>query len=217
MKNDGVFFFRIHLRLDKTHSGYTRPVVAGEESGSHHAIAREIVDVKGTYLLKHHLGLRTVQVPLVFIRNHKTQGESQRVGNSDIVIETLHLHTGSKFAGLYSHRIRQQLIMLAFHRIALLVNNLNSKRTVVVNSPGSRYRDIEHIIVRFPHRTLVQRVGKHQVIGSAINNPLLLTSRQDRHCGKSRHKSCKYLFHNSPPYLLLSFGSICEPGASISC
>ena len=62
--------------------------------------------------------------------------------------------------------------MLSFYGITFFIYYLYGKSTVAVGSLGGWYGDIEYLI-RFLHGTIIDRVGKHKIIGPAVYHPVL--------------------------------------------
>ena len=221
MQDDHILLGGVFLGVDETldalvfHAG-----VAVEERRGHHAPAREFVDVVGAALLQDDLGPVVVQIPFQLLGHDQFEDEAQRVGIFDVVVEPVYLYVGLTRTGLYGDGVRQEAVVLPLDGIAALVDDLHAECAVVIarDGRGDRYREIVLVLEYGVGR---QGVGEQHVLRIGVGLIFLLATRceggQESRCKQNRDNSFHCLSSIRCCYLLLSFGSISEPGASSSC
>lgn len=135
--------------------------------------------------------------------------------NNDALVN---LSSGS-FAGSWGDSTTEYAF-LSFNGITSFINYLYGVSTIIVACRSSRYRNII-IGIRTLYGNGLQRIREHYIVRTRIGNTIFTAS--DKQCGskgkysqfseKSFHRYSFILFR----YLLLSFGSMAEPGKSSSC
>ena len=131
------------------------------------------MDIERTRLLHHHVGVVLVKLcPVILLRNHQLQGEAQRVGLADVIIDTLNLHVSYHLARLDCNGVVEDAIVLSLDGIALLIYNLHTEGAVVINLLGSRNRNIENL-VGFLHGILIERIREHDMTWTSISGIIL--------------------------------------------
>lgn len=173
----------------------------------------------GHDFLHHHLGTCSVVIPLFILRHDQVQREAQRIRRTDIFIDTLHRHIDGEPPRRNGHRAGEQPEMTPLHGVALAVDDLHADLAVVIRRSGSGYPDVEYLVALL-HPVPVHGVGEHEVIGTRIGEISGLAAdgqRCHRNHDRIFHESYTHRIHIPNVYLLLSLGSISEPGASSSC
>ena len=131
------------------------------------------MDIERTRLLHYHVGIVLIEIcPVILLRNHQFQGEAERVGLADVIIDTLNLHISYHLARLDCNGVVEDAVMLTLDGIALLVYYLHAEGAVVVSFFGCRYRHIENLIA-FLYSILIERIREHDMTWTSISGIIL--------------------------------------------
>ena len=83
------------------------------------------------------MGIVLIEIcPVILLRNHQFQGEAERVGLTDVIIDTLNLHISYHLARLDCNGVVEDAVMLTLDGIALLVYYLHAEGAVVISFFG---------------------------------------------------------------------------------
>ena len=168
--DDRVVLLRMLLGADKPLVG-TGGVVGLEEGGREDAPPGEAFDLERAGLHQDDPGLPAHSGHDQGFGHHEREGETQRIGRPDVVIDPVDHNVRSRLAGLDGDGVGPEGVVEGLGRIAFGVDDLDAECPVVIPCHRGDHRHAEPLDI-IHDRIGLQGVGEHHIFLPGVDVPL---------------------------------------------